>query len=311
MSDSATDRQQAVFKIFLFPENMEEMAAQLTSRFDDLPSSRKLIVQALVESLRGVTRTLSIPFQYTYSQVRSLHWQRISMAERIRSLKSDDEHTRDDVARKAAEQKFAEFLDSKEEGQKIAREVLDHLALLAEHKDSLAAARELTRQGVVLTWSAFEVFCRDLFVDLLNDKPELAERLLASPAGRKRFTVEKIDWQTLTSFGFDLSSSLGTFLSRRTDLDDIQTIRDAFGALFPNANSLNQRLADADLWLLFQKRNLIVHRRGIVDKQYLEKTGDKLAIGDSMWISPDEIERLLQAVVAACNQMVSETVAIE
>lgn len=305
MSEAPNSVAKRVCKVFLVPADFGDTAAQLKLRLELLPDRRKLIGQAFFESLRGVIRTLSIPFQYTQSQVHSLHWQRISMAEHIRSLKLDDERAQEEAARISAKAKFKEFLAT-EGGTTIPTQVLEHLAMLIDEEDSLSAARELSRQGVVLIWSAFEVFSRDLFVDLLNAEPTWIDRLLANPGSRKRFTVEKIDWQTLTSFGFDLSSSLGTFLAQRTDLDDIQTIRDAYAALFPDATSLNQRLADPMLWLLFQKRNLIVHRRGIVDQYYLEKTGDKLPIGTPMWVEPDEIETLLASVIAAGEEIVGE-----
>lgn len=307
MSEAPNNLVKTVRDVFLVPANFTDAAAGLITRLERLPSRRKVIAQAFVESLHGVVQTLSIPYKYTYSQVHSLHWQRISMAERIRALQLDNEDEREDAARIAAQKKFREFLAG-ENGDRIANEVLDRLAILSEEDDSLAAARELTRQGVVLVWSAFEVFSRDLFVELLNVEPGWIDRLLANPASRKRFTVEKVDWQTLTSFGFDLSSSLGTFLAQRTDLDDIQTIRDAYGALFPNAIEVNRRLADPLLWLLFQKRNLIVHRRGIVDQHYLEKTGDGLSLGASMWVAPSDVECVLKAVISAGEEIVNEVV---
>ena len=201
--------------------------------------------------------------------------------------------------------KFDEFV-SVETGKVIADDVLGRLAALVDEPEALSAARELARQGIVLTWSAFEVFARDLFVDLLNERPALVERLLSQVASRKRFTVDKIDWQTLSTYNFDLSRSLGVLLSQRSDLDDIQTIRDAYNALYPSATALNQALANEDLWHLFQRRNLIVHRRGIVDRHYIEKTGSLLAIGAHFWATPDDIEMHIESVITAATALVSE-----
>lgn len=295
----------SVREVFLVPPSFDKSAAVLIERVELLPTRRKEIAQAFLENLNGVIRTLSIPFTYTHSQVHSLHWQRFLMAERIRARSLPNENERESAARSNAKSKFEEFL-AEENGRKVADEVLGRLADLKEEPESLAAARELTRQGVVLIWSSFEVMARDLFVDLLNEHPSLADRLLAHAAGRKRFTVEKVDWQTLSSFGFNLSSSLGTLLAQRADLDDIQTIRDAFGALFPTAAKCNQSLADSRLWHLFQTRNLIVHRRGVVDQHYIEKTGITLPIGTHMWVTPAEIEDFFGAVVAAGEEIVGE-----
>jgi len=297
----------SVREVFLVPPSFDESVAVLIERVELLPTRRKEIAQAFLENLNGVIRTLSIPFTYTYSQVHSLHWQRFLIAERIRARSLPNENERESAARSNAKNKFEVFL-AEENGLKVADEVFGRLAALKEETNSLAAARELTRQGVVLIWSAFEVLARDIFIDLLNQYPSLADRLLANAAGRKRFTVEKIDWQTLSSFGFNLSSNLGTLLAQRADLDDIQTIRDAFGALFPNAGKCNQSLANYRLWHLYQTRNLIVHRRGVVDQRYIENTGTTLPIDAHMWVTPAEIEDFFGAVVAAGVEIVGEVI---
>jgi len=297
----------SVREVFLVPPSFDESVAVLIERVELLPTRRKEIAQAFLENLNGVIRTLSIPFTYTYSQVHSLHWQRFLIAERIRARSLPNENERESAARSNAKNKFDVFLAG-ENGLKVADEVLGRLAALKEETDSLAAARELTRQGAVLIWSAFEVLARDIFIDLLNQYPSLADRLLANAAGRKRFTVEKIDWQTLSSFGFNLSSNLGTLLAQRADLDDIQTIRDAFGALFPNAVKCNQSLADSRLWHLYQTRNLIVHRRGVVDQRYIENTGTTLPIGSHKWVTPAKIEDFFGAVAAAGVEIVGEVI---
>jgi hypothetical protein len=294
-----------VGEVFLIFGHIDEVTAPLAEATGRLQLNRQQIALALLDSLRGVVRTLGIPFQYTYSQVHALHWQRHLLAERIRARSIDDESKRESAALAAAKLKFDEFV-SEETGKVIADDVLGRLAALVDEPATLSAARELARQGIVLTWSAFEVFARDLFVDLLNERPVLVERLLSHADSRKKFTVDKIDWRTLSTYNFDLSRSLGDLLSQRSDLDDIQTIRDAYNALYPSASTLNQALANEDLWHLFQRRNLIVHRRGIVDRHYIEKTGSPLSLGTHFWATPDDIERHIANVVAAATALVYE-----
>jgi len=289
---------EAVRQVFVIPEDFSATAASLIETSAKLVDPQKTVALSFLDNLRGMLRTLSLPFEFTYSQVHGLHWQRILTAERIRALIQTDEEEGEALALAKARTKIHEFLSS--DGQAIIRdEVLDRLNRLASEEQSLGTARELTRQGVVLMWSAFKVLSRDLFTFLLNGHPQWTDRLLVHPATRKRFSVEKLDWQTLSANSFDLSSSMGTLLAQRADLDDIQTIREAFGVLFPDAPNMNQRLGDERLWFLFQKRNLIVHRRGIVDRHYLEKTGDALQLGVQLVIAPAEIESLLSAVLAA------------
>lgn len=250
-------------------------------------------------------RTLSLPFDFAYTEVHGLHWQRILMAERIRASGLENEAEREIVALAKAETKLKEFLAA--DGRTLLRDqLLERLRRLASSEESLGTARELTRQGVVLMWSAFEVLARDIFVRLLNGKPQLCERLFANLGTRKRFSSEKVDWQTLAAYSYDLSSSMGSLLAQRADLDDIQAIRETYGALFPDAADMARVLGDERLWMLFQKRNLIVHRRGIVDWQYLEKTGAPDAIGTQLVVTPGEIESLLSAVLLAGERIIEE-----
>lgn len=305
MTEAPPNIANVVRTVFLVPHDFSESAKPLTDRAPSLPDGLRQIALAFFDSLHGVIRTLSIPFQYTYSQVYSLHWQRFLMAERIRARGIENEEEREPAALKIAKERFAEYLQG--EGREVVvDDVLARLKELQDEPESLAAARELTRQGVVLVWSAVEVLARDSFVFLLNRRPILAEQLLAEQANRKRFSVDRIDWQTLAAYGYDLSENLGTFLISKADLASVPAIRDAYGALFPTATELGRKLADRRLWDLCQKRNLIVHRRGIVDQQYLANTGDTLSLGADLWIRPSEVEDLLEAGLHIGTEIISE-----
>jgi hypothetical protein len=305
MTEASLNIASLVRTVFLVPHDFAESAKPLADLAPTLPDGLRQISLAFFDSLHGVIRTLSIPFHYTYSQVHSLHWQRFLMAERIRARGIENEEEREPAAVKIAKERFAEYLQG-EGGETVSDDVLARLNALQDEPESLAAARELTRQGIVLVWSAVEVLARDSFVFLLNRRPELAERLLAEQANRKRFSVDRIDWQTLATYGYDLSANLGTFLISKADLTNVPAIRDAYGALFPSATDLGRKLADRRLWDLCQKRNLIVHRRGIVDQQYLANTEDTLSLGADLWISPSEVEDLLEAALHIGTEVITE-----
>lgn len=299
MQQPPATRADSVRQVFLVPPDFSTIAASLIEQSERLAEPQKAIALAFLDNLKGVLRILGLPFQLTHSKVHNLHWQRLWIANKIGS---GGDYA---VALINARAEFQQFLAA--EGKTIVQDdVLKSLAELALEPESLATARELTRQGVVLIWSAFEVLSRDLFILLLNSHPSWTDRLLAQPGTKKRFTVEKLDWQTLGAFSFDLSSSVGTLLAQRADLDDIQTIRETFEALFPAAPEMNQSLADVRLWFLFQKRNLIVHRRGIVDSHYRDKTGDTLSIGTQLVVPPSDIEDLLVAVLSAGGAIVQQ-----
>jgi hypothetical protein len=293
---------EVVLKVFLVPGHMETTEKPLNSLVASLANDLQVIAKSFSANLHGVIQTRSIPYHYTHSHVQGLHWQRIHLAELIRARAIETESEREPVALQRAQEKMDLYL--REEGlDKIVDDILARLLSLAEEPASLAAAQELTRQGVVLTWSAFEVLARDLFVCLLNEKPALSNQLLATPFNRKRFSAERIDWSTLAGYDFDLSSRIGSYLISKADLTNIASIREIYSALFPDAVDLQKKLADRRLWMLHQKRNTIVHKRGVVDQQYLSSTGDNRAIGSILVVEPKEIELLLDAVLGVGTEL--------
>jgi hypothetical protein len=158
----------------------------------------------------------------------------------------------------------------------------------------------------VLTWSAVEVLARDAFVYLLDGRPAYADRLLSDASNKKRFSADRIEWQTLASYGFDLSSNLGTYLISKSDLKNVPAIRSAYGALFPDADDLRTALADQRLWDLSHQRHLIVHKGGVVDQAYLEATGAGLALGDLITVSPGEVETMLSAALCMGTELIRQ-----
>ena len=305
MAEASPNTAKVVRSVFLVPHDFSENSKPLADLATSLPDGLRQIALAFFDNLHGVVRTISIPFHYTYSQAHSLHWQRFLMAERIRARGIENEAEREPTAIKIAKEKFEEYLQGAGR-ELVSDDVLARLKALQDEPESLAAARELTRQGVVLVWSAVEVLARDSFVYLLNRHPILAEQLLAEQANRKCFSVDRIDWETLAMYGYDLSQNIGTLLISKADLTSVPAIRDTYKALFPKATELGRKLADSRLWELCQKRNLIVHRRGIVDQQYLANTSHNLALGADLWIPPSEVEDLLEACLHIGTEIITE-----
>jgi hypothetical protein len=93
-----------------------------------------------------------------------------------------------------------------------------------------------------------------------------------------------------------LSQHMGDALIQSYRLDDLETIRTAFDAIFPTASGLRDQLHKDCLWKLYQRRNLIVHRRSIVDGAYIKNTGDTLSLGSELLISPLQLEADLMLV---------------
>jgi hypothetical protein len=105
--------------------------------------------------------------------------------------------------------------------------------------------------------------------------------IIRHPDTRKRFEAERLTVDTLLQHGFDLSARLGSVLIEQQDFSRLQTIKAAYAVLYPRAE-LAEALGRKDLWELYQKRHLIVHRRGIIDQAYLDATGRAEAVGTEL-----------------------------
>lgn len=303
MTDNPINIAKKVLSVFLVPNDFASMAKPLQEMLIAFPNELCSIAESFIENLHGVNRTLSIPYQYTLAHVSNLHRQRIHAAERIRALAIENESERDSVAFAKAKEKFESF--SQGEGrQKLVEDVLSQLLQLRHDPGSLSAARELTRQGIVLSWSAIEVLSRDAFVYLLNSKPNYTEILFADSNNRKRFSSERIEWQALAAYGYDLSENMGRYLISKADMKSASAIRDVYSALFPAAIELQTALGDRRLWNLNQKRNLIVHKRGVVDQQFIDATGEIIAVGETLAVEPDEVEATLEIILEIGTQII-------
>src|SRR5262249_35129123 len=86
--------------------------------------------------------------------------------------------------------------------------------------------------------------------------------------------------------------SMGSIVLGDRRLDTLPAICAICQSLYKNPE-LDTMLKSSELWILAQRRNLIVHRRGMVDDLYRSKTPDKAPIGQPVVISAHDIDAYL------------------
>jgi len=96
---------------------------------------------------------------------------------------------------------------------------------------------------------------------------------------------------------------MGDVLSALVKIDDVDTMRTVFEVLFPSSLELLTLIRGSELWELNQRRNLILHRRSIVDDLYIKNTGDLLPIGSELMIPPQQVQNQLELVVQIGSAM--------
>jgi len=295
------DRAQfAAFAYYYIPSDENYIEASFQPILQATPPAFLNLAEAFKRNFAAVESTACMPFRIASANHSHRLFHQLWVAEQIRALKPEfgnlSEDERQTMARNTASKKYSEIMSSEEQRHQGGLCILSDLAsLLCEDEMRLAAA-ELLRQAEVLAWGTLEVLANDLFIDLINERPRITEILLKDERTKKRFQMRDIS-SLLSTFAYDLSGHMGTVLAAATRIDDVETMRAIYEALMPNNSNLLTVLRDAELWKLNQRRNLILHRRSIVDEFYLRNTGDTLTLGDELRVSPKQLEKDLSLVL--------------
>lgn len=121
----------------------------------------------------------------------------------------------------------------------------------------------------------------------------------APPAKRHFQGREKSIFDELIRHNFDLSKSMGDALLADQSITSLQTMRDVFAIAAPADAASTATLNDKESWLVAQRRHIVVHKRGIVDRAYCEQTNDprNRDVGKPLLITADDVEAAMKIVV--------------
>lgn len=280
---------------FLLPFRVEDQLEKVVEVCQSLPEMLRPQCQAFADSLVAVHATTTLPYQLAQSKANALHFQRLHMVERIRSIPVHEkdyavpQNERDQNALLNTHERFSAFRESDDGINTLVADLAGTLLEAIEQPSTSKAADELLYQAVVGIWSAFEILVRDEFIVLLNQYPKLAALLVNNVHSRKYFELPKLSIDQLSDSRYDLSTSMGTLIVGTRDFSDARTIRAAVSAISNDAKQIEALNADS-LWDLNQCRHLIVHRRGVVDEKYKASTKCPLSIGERISVSPQDVE---------------------
>jgi hypothetical protein len=291
----------------------------------ETPPVLRTIVESFNTNLRALYWATKIPYLLSFFSAYNRALDRIMISERILSLDTDDiskkqsdpsyekseaylKKLKEDEAKasKRASEKFAAKHLTPDGKRAIEGQAIDDLVPLLKSEVVCTASKELLRQSIVLLWVALEALATDLFVVALNSNPELTIHLLKDDYCKKRFQSRDLA-KVIEQHGFDLSNKMGEVLKSLGNLDDPETIKAVFQVVCPNNESLRTSLAQPALWKLYQRRNLFVHRAGVVDKAFLDRTGEKLELGVKLNIVSDDVDKYLALVGGVGKELVAAT----
>jgi hypothetical protein len=264
---------------------------------------------AFRSNVDGLVTTLSFPFDMAADRVIDETFQRLYTQAMLEPktmqamLEPQAAAGVDPVAQKArdAMKQFIRTEKGKFDFLKQTSDVLD----AAYSSDKVVAANKLLLQGTVLCWSALEVFCRDFFTAYLNKHPDKCRALNKDEDTKKLFDLSKDTLiQHLEGNKYNLSSLMGTILAHRQDFSDFESIRATFRVLFQAASPFEDNLVKSNLTILAARRNLIVHRSGVIDSKY-HQHDTTTVVGQSLNLTPEDVRKHLTITVSAATAVLN------
>lgn len=280
----------------------EDIGQQLEA----IPADDSPYVSVVGDAASGLRRVISagsLPFQLSFSAVQQRRFDALFNSERIRRLPLPSEErdglTFEDekAAYSAASSRMRQFVESVDGSTVLMHEVVRDLDHHLRSTVVSSAAYELIAQTIVSTWSIFEVFCTDFIIAFLNRNPTRTQDIIERSDLKAYFGKPSLDITLIGEHGFDLSSSMGTLLFHNKRLDNLTLIKSVLKALFDDS-IVSVALGD-QIWLLNQRRHLIVHKRGMVDKEYLSRTSDNVPLGQQLHLNAEDAVSYIQVVERA------------
>jgi hypothetical protein len=289
--------EQVVFRSFIFgdPEGFFDVFPPLESNKCDLTPT----LQTFRVNLWSAIRVANIPFELTNRSVLDQRFDRLKLAERIRCRTKVErqEITEDQVESVAHEIAIERMGEELKNPEIISHYSQETMALLRRHlaDDGFhASSQELLRQVLVMCWGAFEILANDTMRILLNVRPRMISRFVEGRPYREFLSARWL-MESLEMRDFNLSSAMGDVFCEVVKLDSLEKIRDAIRVGLAS-DVIDTLLKDELLWKISQQRHLIVHRRGIVDARYAERTSGSEVIGGPLILEGLYVEGCLKAV---------------
>lgn len=264
---------------------------------------------AFKSNLASAFQVGSVPFQLTHAAVVAQRLNQLVMAEKIRCRTKVErgeiaEHETERVAHQIADARLSEEMTNEEIITYFADSTLQRLSNYIRDAAFREAVHELLRQALIICWEAFEIFANDTIRALLNARPHLINGFLKDK-NYKALLSGEILLEALETNRFDISSAMGDIFCEVAKLDSLKKIRTALN-ICAGEPSLDAMLKDGRLWRLSQQRHLIVHRRGVIDARYLERTSDRGRIGERLKLGSKYVEASLVLVRdVGCNLSVA------
>jgi len=315
-----------VHNLFVTKINEEEFFYSFDEFLKKTPKGYKNLFKSFRDNIRAVISILLLPQEISSSRTKLYLFDNILTQETIKNTPivpiyfSEDEKKKEEErfdreqiegkkkAIKTAKERFFEETYTKEGAKKYWDITFSFLGSCYETSDHLKIAiAELLNQGEVLIWGALEVLSRELIKTFLNKNPSLVTEILTNTKLKSKFNIKAIPIEILSDFSFDISKKMGEIVIMNNDLSNYSILQEMYRSIFKNAR-ITRTIKSKDIYYLNQIRHLIVHRRGIIDQQFLDSTECKSKVGEKIILKPKEVIDDLSTVLKTGQIIMEELI---
>lgn len=254
------------------------------------------IVSILKQNLSSIVKSISIPYNLAANTAFTWLRNKIGIREAILGDKLSKKEI-DDIV----EAKFQMALDNQDEANELFENICNQLLGFTREDENLAL--ELIAQGYLQSWSSFEVFLRDYIELSLNQHPENCTKVINSDVLKKRVDLKKIPYEFLETNKFNLSNRLGSLVTDTYDCSDLLVAKEIIKKI-KDKEEISKVLDNKELWQFFQTRHLLIHKRGIVDQSFIDKSGIKMQIGEKVVIKSSQLGNTLNLIIKTVSAIV-------
>lgn len=240
------------------------------------------VANAFRSNIMNACSVALIPETMANTAAASQYFRNLLSAENIRQLKTSKpgeglNEEQEAAALEIAQKRMREAILDEAVVKRLSDNAEAELAAHLNSPEFQTSAEELLRQVLVLCWNSLEILVSDVLQSVLNTKPSLVLRLTSSRDVKDFFTPQSLT-DALEENGFDLSGCVGDVFVDRVRFDNLPRIKGVLCALLADED-VNASLKASSVFQLFQQRNLIVHKRGMVDRKYASKVSDQPTVG--------------------------------
>jgi len=152
----------------------------------------------------------------------------------------------------------------------------------------LLAQQTLIESAVVLAVASYEAFLRDVIAAEARRKPSTLDRF---PDVQR-----KLKYETYRRYGGRARLAQAELLAKSLDAYQTDRVRSYFKRIYGIQNVFRTNRLENDLSRLIQIRHLIVHRGGVVDRDFKRATKSKQRLGERIELPYRSVLRYVERV---------------